>query len=652
MKTSLSLRWFIIQSLKNLLFSLFILFAFNLYGSSKTRVLPEAEVLEASSGSVEDILRSMTLSQEIGDNYPDTVKVKLGKNPNKIEIDALKDFIENKGAYKNSTVPNSKKSILLTRYHVDLEEVADLLIEAKKKGFARIQLVTDFSYSMNSESIPDRPFDNVPTTDKVKDDTPAGKVIRRLLDAGFELNDARFGISGPLLTPSGEDTITPLMHQKELLLITEEGTPNQRIHTFFGTANMSSGNRYNRLFESTDPHLSEAFLRHTESMIETFSNGGKISDIPDFIPQRVAYPDGTFFELAFSDGKFNPNDRIVRLLERSVSDSKNFVIDEVIFSHFVFTHMKTFDAYRSAIKENPAMKTFAVFDEKFVQPYSWGISPAFAGHAAQRPYGPDAYPLAARDLSNFEGYMYLRGIPGIEDVNPRGPPVARHLWHDKTTIISVVENGEKWTYIFTGSLNASSASRNAESQILLKMKTNSPWVSAFKKSIKGIKTAEKEYLTPLKTGVFRSWVAWFINKSALDIDPVLSTRIQSAFERGNIDLAFRYLYDLSDPNDLEVLRRLDDLKIFSEWYLDKMIAPMESPGIPASRVTAAGQALMAENQGKRARMLSFAVWSPEDSKEMIEERARDLDTTIMKKVHGNLSGKQNCREAIQLLLAI
>jgi len=637
------------------LFSVTLLFLTNtlVHGqSSTTRIFPTPLIVPMSSGSADDLFDSMALSHKIGDNYPAEVKVRLGVDPSQEEIKALEEFIDGTGRFKNLNTPASKRSIVLVRYHVDQTEVADLLIRAKKKGFARVQLITDFNYSIQPSLTGNAKFDGQPTLAKIKDATLSGKVIRKLTDEGFNFNDPRFGVFGsPAYDKTDSSLITPIMHEKELLLIADEGTSNVKVHSFIGTSNMSLGPRYNRLFESSNQTFGLRLLEHSQNLMNTFANGEPISKIPEILPQRMTYPDGTFVETAFTDGKFNPNDRIVDLFKRSVSDPRNIEIEDVIFSHFVFSHMPTFDAHREALKANPKIKTFAVFDEKFVQPYSWGVSPAYGGFYSQRPFGKDAFPIAAKERSNIEAYVYTRGIPGVKDTNPRGPPTARHLWHDKTTLISTIENGKHWTYVFTGSFNASGAARNAELQVLLKLPTNSPWVRTIKKSIVGVKTSEKAFIMPMKEGAFRSWVAWFMNRSALDVPAIQSNQILYDIEAGNMDKALDRMRSLSLLTKDETDLRLDGLKAFVDWFQLNKDPNFRMKGVPISRVTAAGQALLADNKSKRAALLSFAAWEPKLDRIKLDARALDLDKAILKKVHGNVAGAQNCRNAMTQIIA-
>ncbi len=601
------------------------------FAGKTARNLPDPEVIKITSGSAENFLESMSLSHPAPELLSDTLELHENVNLNDEEYSLIKDFIKSKGRFKDLVVPPNQRKIVLVRYHVDIEEIADLLIEAKEAGFSEVQLITDLNYSIVPKISGKQLFDAHPTPSKVNQNSDAGRVVKKLLEAGFGFNNSKYGISGsPVFRKDDPDLITPIMHEKELLLIANEGGENQQIFTAFGTSNMSKGPRYNRLFTTSDETFGLKVLEHARNLQTTFGKEETIENIPESLPQRLQFPDGTIVETAFNDGKFNPNDRIVKLLERSVSDSKNIEIQEVVFSHFVFTHMNTFNAHKAAMKHNPNMKTFAIFDEKFVQPYSWGVSASYGGFFTQRPFGPSAFPPPKADMKNMEAYVYTRGIPGIKDVNPSGPPVARNLWHDKTTLVSTIENGKKWTYVFTGSFNLSGAHRNAEMQVMLKLPSSSKWVKAIKESIKGVKNSEKAFLMPIKNGAFRSWLAWYLNRSALDIPPIESNQIMREFHEGKIDRALERMAALSSHDSSETSRRLAALKGYADWSMANLNKSPEFKlkGVLATRVAAIGEALLSESEGRKKSLLGFAVWSPKLSESDKSKRMTSAGKSI------------------------
>jgi hypothetical protein len=176
-------------------------------------------------------------------------------------------------------------------------------------------------------------------------------------------------------------------------------------------------------------------------------------------------------------------------------------------------------------------------------------------------------------------------------------------------------------------------------------------VKALKKSIKDVKHSEKAFLMPLREGAFRSWLAWYMGRSALDVSPIASNQILKDFESGQVDKALARMRTLSAHNANDTDLRINGLKSFSEWFQANKGPNFRMKGVPISRVTAAGQSILAENPSKRAMLLSFAAWEPNLAQDKLDLRAVDLDRAILKKIHGNLVGAQNCRQAIQQLVS-
>lgn len=442
-------------------------------------------------------------------------------NLSKVEVDAMRDFIA------GCQAPCKDRSIILVRFEEGIDLVTEQLIAAAKKGFKRVALVTDLNVSMKPNKLPNirrgtkaargaggaGPSYSVDFATAVAEQgNPMAAQVAELVGfqgkkAGklFTYNGEPYGIFSQPLYPSR----APIMHEKELYLIdaADKVTP---IRMYYGTSNMtgvaeedeksSRSTRYNRLIQIDDQAIAAAGVEHVEAMIGAFRAGKQIKEITDKpYWNRIIYPDGSYAEPMFSDGRFNTNDRITTLFRRAHKDYKPSRKDgrdgpvqlkDVIFSHFVYTHPAQVEALRQAMAHQPDFKVRGVFDVSFADPNGFGVSPALLGLMTTRmnrdksAIGAEAAGIAPFPLEwkgrMSELYMYQRPLAKIKN-----PVLPWHMWHDKTTIITVNESGQEWVYLFTGSFNNSMNKANAEMQILYRLKGDSAIAQAFKDSVLG-----------------------------------------------------------------------------------------------------------------------------------------------------------------------
>ncbi|MBI4347593.1 MAG: hypothetical protein HY553_12110 [Elusimicrobia bacterium] len=437
------------------------------------------------------------------------------------ERDAITAFIDN-GA------PADLKRIVLTRYSINDAALAKELARAKRLGID-VVLITDLNVSMDFAFAEGESMIADFSRAKPKDDA-AGRFIQLLLDGGF-----RIGVdivSQPLYN-HGDSMRDPLMHEKSLLLVTKadpkrgvEGATqvvrDPLLEMYFGTANLATNPRYNRIFKVIEPQLAAHALAHAEAMIEAFKAGKPIKEIESEPPFRVYFEDDSFVELAYTNGKYNPNERLVDLFERAAQDPKDVKIEGVVFSHFVMTNGQVIDTLKDAMKAQEDFEVIAVVDDKFIPVRGYGKAANLAGVPAVPEMGKISFGFGYSLRKRIKAWAYQRRAVGadgkpIEEKGLEGPPLARHLWHDKTTIVYVVENGVRWAYVFTGSFNNSNNFHSAELQIMGRFRADSPMVAAIRDSIVKTAESERDHAVWLDRALLRHTLARLIGHSPLEI---------------------------------------------------------------------------------------------------------------------------------------
>src|ERR1039458_6910359 len=86
-------------------------------------------------------------------------------------------------------------------------------------------------------------------------------------------------------------------------------------------------------------------------------------------------------------------------------------------------------------------------DDRYLDTYGPGVAAAMEGYFVNREMGRPIEPYP-ENLRKFEDgrerikfYGYQRGVDGVIEKSLEGAPYARHLWHDKTTVAIIEENG-------------------------------------------------------------------------------------------------------------------------------------------------------------------------------------------------------------------
>lgn len=536
----------------------------------------------------------------------------------------------------------AEKELIIARYEMGFAPIVDALIAAKTSGcIGRITLITDLNESMEAEFKKGERHHSRFSEATIKDN-PMGRELTKLRAAGFHFGQSPYQIvSQPLYGPgaSGEEERHPLMHQKQLLAILGAGPQRRVVRDMNSTHNWTNNPRFNRLMEGAEPLLAAYHLAYLDAMATGYRAGRTTSEIPEIAPLRVTYADGSFAEAAYTQGRFELNRRKVdyvlkNMLDKIKADPANNAMLGEWASHFVNTNGAVLRAKQELMDAAPGWETKEIYDAKFVSLDDWGITAAEAGYPVFRPGdAPDVrgFKKALRD--RIHAYVYIRGVEGRDETDPEGPPIARWVWHDKTHIYHVKEDGLEWAYVFTGSYNNSGNFANAELQTVYKFPAASPMAHAFIQSVeRPLEIAIQEgHAVPLSEYVVTvDAIAQLTGHSPKDIKETYFAQAQgivSDLKAGRMDEARAALTALVDANSHLTQRHPTEARhkavatflSLVSWYRGLENA-LRLDNITLGILMAP---LAFELTGGEVRFgFERALWSPQLSKEDLESRVK------------------------------
>jgi len=580
---------------------------------------PEVTKIKSSIQGVDQAVKAVYVSSEEKNSSPDLPNLVFKPDLAAIEIAAIDKLIE------DTTVPNKDKELTLVRYTLGDPRITEALIKAKRSGI-KVLLITDLNPVMKGDfSKVQGNFTTAFSKAELKDPqkNEGAKVIQDLEAAGFEMK--KDILSQPLYRPELERT--PIMHEKALLLRSGE-----KKSAFFGTANLARNPRYNRIFDVQDPVFFDAYQKHVDTLSELYKQGKETREIAPAGRTLIQYPDGTEMELAFTDGQYNPNDRIVDIL-------KNNVLEHIDLSHFVMTHRGFFNALGEAISKNPEATGYAVADDRFSAIKGWGLSPALAGIEVVDPYNRKFTGLKPSAFGRIESFVYQRPAVDPEtgkvrsETSEEGPPTSRHLWHDKTTLVDFKDAaGKPKTALFTGSFNLSNNVANSEFQVQFNLPRDS-WIrKAVKHSIEEVVSNEPQWAVPTLEASLRNAIALVLGVTDLEIPLEQSSKLLGAIDRRDFEEMKKILAHLKGTRtklkwklDNETKDgRVDQFISFLDWY-SKNIPPSNAEFDVRVQRTIGMALVIAQPQMKdhiKANLLSQVIDRPQLS---IEEQHRLLN---------------------------
>ncbi|MFI5361043.1 MAG: PolC-type DNA polymerase III [Elusimicrobiota bacterium] len=608
----------------------------------REKVLPIETSIHSTMPSVDAAIKTMYVSHAYGNADPRVVEA---DDLVARERKAVADFVV------DTKIPNARKHIILTRYHVEDKLLAQVLVGALKAGI-RVDFITDFNSSMEY-AFADKSQQTLEDFSKAKPTQDAlGEFLQILLDGGFKIVG-----NGSKATPLGSiysqpifnkkasqyNKMIPIMHEKSLLFVVDskDGMKGASDVTdyFFGTANLSDHKRYNRLFELQDEATESYALEHAVKLMGGF-RAGQLSIEPER-PHRVWYEDGSFMEMAYTNGRYNLNGRIVDLFERA--SKGELQIENVVFSHFAPTKTNLFPALRKAMLAQSGFRIFSISDEKFTNVASYGKVAVMGGFLVTPPLGGPGWGWSGDLAKRAKVLEFLKGVEGKVESDPDGAPYEREVWHDKTTIVYVNEEGRRWAYIFTGSFNASNKADNLELQFLFRMPVTSAWPKAVEDSIIKTVEAQKDFVLPINIGLVRDSIAAAVGMSPLYVPlkaaealvKAAATRDTSEFEaqwQAMVAEANRILHLEGAASEAFMRRatmRLKTLLGFMAWFHSereqgRMNYPLTVQKIVAM-ATVVGKATSVDKNSAMSKysvktQLNKVMWDPTADKDELERR--------------------------------
>ncbi|MBI3557767.1 MAG: hypothetical protein HY074_16020 [Deltaproteobacteria bacterium] len=605
--------------------------------AAKTDPLPPSAEARSNLASADSGITDMFVSH----SYKATDKrAHPGEDILKYEAEAMRDFREGTGQfahYKN--VPAKNKGLILRRYEEGDEAVTEEFIEAGKSGYRRLLGIFDFNPAMTG-TFKDGEKSNTDFDHVTYKESAMAKMMQKLrADPKLKLNDVNHGyVSQPLY--NGD--MAPIMHNKDMIfIIYNDNGSIKELTLFTGSNNMTNNPRYNRMFRIVDQQAIQYILDNCNEMADVFSKGGAIKEIKSRAPLRLTYADGSTMELAFTDGKFNPNDRIQATLERAAKNPKDLVMKRATLSHFVATDGDVIEGLRAAMTAHPEMTTTAVLDDKFLALNEFGKGSALAGYNTTPKFGKSTRGFAANLRSRITAFGYQKMAQGRVETDPDGPPISRELWHDKTTVLEYSEGGVDWVEVYTGSFNLSTNGANAELQIKFRVPAKSYFGQMILESITKVAENEPEFAIKLETAVFRNFLGDLIGHSIAEIPVEKTESVIKAFRASKYDAAMDELRELGkQPTTLrkkfsaaELEARLEKVSKFLEWAA-KHSEPTAPKGISPQRFTAGtfGVVNPEASPGRMIQSMRSALWDAATSKDELEKKARDAMTELGQKL--------------------
>jgi hypothetical protein len=474
-------------------------------------------------------------------------------------------------AIKNPSVPNSEKEIILVRYTMGDKRVDEVLSAARKAGI-KTTVISDFNPIVKVDFQEGEKW----TSDVSRYQIPkAGdnhsSWLANLIESGFQIGRDLF--SQPIYNTPDPDDHAPIMHEKATLI--RVGKTNT---LYKGTGNLAANPRYNRVYKMTDELVFQEYYEHVQDLINVYSEGKPTSEIPIKNRKRIVYQDGTYHELAYTNGKLNPNNRIVDAL------TQNRLIDGTL-SHFVITHRGFTEALEKAMELNKQARLFVVADDRFAELKGWGLAAIFEGIKTVTQFGRGVDGFSPDLYRRIDTFIYQR--PALDPItgeirveySQEGPPTARHVWHDKTSTLKLQKpTGEKLWLLFTGSFNLSNNSANAESQSEISLREGSWLFEATELSVRRVALSQPQWAVPAIRASIRNALANVFGLTDLEVPLVTAEKLEKASLERKFDVVRELLIEVSKietsqskkiSQEIRTARLQQFLKFFA-WYENRV----------------------------------------------------------------------------------
>ncbi|MBI3542619.1 MAG: hypothetical protein HY075_05020 [Deltaproteobacteria bacterium] len=597
--------------------------------AAKTEEMLPATEVKSSLASAADSVTDMYVSHDYKATNP---KAHPGEDILSFEAQIIRDFHHGTGVFSHlKGVPPEQKGFVLRRYEEGDKDVTEAMIEiGKTKAYKLVLGIFDFNPAFDGV-FKDGEKHNSDFEHAKPKNAPMAEMMQRLqTDGHLPLNNTTHGI---VSQPLYNGDMAPIMHNKDLIFITYDtkGAIKDLV-LFTGSNNMTRNPRYNRMLRIVDPLAIKYILANCQEMAEHFAKGETIKDMKAQGPLRITYKDGTTAEYAFTDGKYNPNDRIQATLERA--GKGEIKMKRAVFSQFVFTDGDVIEGLRGAMKTNTEMDVFAVLDDKFLALDEYGKGGALAGYQTSPEHGKATFGFSNDMRKRIKAFGYQKKAEGREETDPDGPPLSREVWHDKTTVLIYEEDGVEWVEVFTGSFNLSTNGANAELQVKFRVPAKSEFGRMFIESVEKVAALNPEFCVPLETAVFRNYLGKFLGHSIFEIAVAKVESIMSSLRGGKSSQAIEEMREIGgEPTTLskklskpEVEGRLSKLKKLFDWRgknnLPERIYPQQFTA------AAFGIGHPEASPGRVIQQMRQSVWSPGAQNDALDQRAKEAMTEL------------------------
>ena len=590
--------------------------------AGKSEPLPEIDKIATSLNTSEDAVEMMYVSAVL--KIPDELKSKLTSQVDvlKVEIDAMWDLINDK------SVPNSEKEITYVRYTMGDKRVDEALIAALKAGI-NVKILTDVNPVMSYSKFKKGEkftidFANAELKNGGKGSGP--ETVARLLAGGFVFDKNLF--SQPLYNPDENDR-TPIMHEKALLL-----RAGKKLISFLSTTNAAPHVRFNRIFKIVLDALYSVYYDHANSLIENYKAGKETKELASAHRKQFDFSDGTFIQLAFTDGKFNPNDRIVDAIN-------NGDVTDWLLSEFAPTNWNVMNALGTKMTKDTtkSIKGFIISDVKFTNNYGFGLTSTLSNYGVYSQFvNHHGFGEGVADRVNASVWHQAAIDPDtgkpMFQTEEDGAPNYAVLWHDKTTILKY-KNG---LYdMFSGSFNLSNNVVNAENQVQFRLRQNSVLAAATDFSVRETVRTNPQYAIPITESMITSTLAKTFKIGDLDIAAQDVKDLVQAVRDQHQDAIVSLLNKISQSpthmkaplSNEERASRIDKFTKFLGWYY-KALPQWKDPLIGLKHVLAVGLIIANDKMsiGTRVAILRDAVWrpnvTPDDLQKYLEQAYEEL----------------------------
>jgi len=288
-----------------------------------------------------------------------------------------------------------------------------------------------------------------------------------------------------------------------------------------------------------------------------------------------------------TDGQWNPNIRIARVLYRSAGLDQNgdallpddkgpkVEVDWTGWKHFVITYFRGLGAHKASMKANKKQTGNVIADGQFLYTLGFGLGPTIAGFPVVAPYGRVFYPYPRELRSRLTTHAFQMRAPGRMDEDPDGPPIGKTVMHLKTTEMRIRVDGLPWTMIFTGSLNLSNHEENAETQIQWMFPAGSPIAESMIQATEQIPQAYPQAEVDFPRAILREILEHILGRNIFEIplpwlDQQLSLLIQENFKQigENLTALAHQKSEVKLRPAIELVEhRIARMIQFTQWYI-------------------------------------------------------------------------------------